>query len=84
MTLVVQLILSYLLSHSNPVKEEAKQFIKDKLNGWQETIALVMFDAAWNAALAAAGSKIGTLDKETCNTIALCAVEASKGVTSEV
>ena len=78
MTLVVQLILSYLLSHSNPVKEEAKQFIKDKLNGWQETIALVMFDAAWNAALAAAGKHTVSLSVEQADALANAHIEAHK------
>ncbi len=80
MSLAVQLILAYLLSHASPVKEEARQYIKDHLSGWKEKLALAAFDAAWEVAVGLAGQRVGSLvdSKELVSTLAHAAVEADK------
>jgi hypothetical protein len=78
MTLAVQILIAYLLSHSAPVKAEARQYLKDKLSGWKERVALAVFDAAWDAAMAAVGNKVGSLSKHAGDEFALASVLSDK------
>jgi hypothetical protein len=80
MNVAVQILIAYLLSHAAPVKEEARQYLKDQLSGWKEKIALAVFDAAWDAALAVVGSKVGTLSKEQALIVASTSVELDRAL----
>ena len=78
MTLAVQVLIAYLLSHAKPVKAEARQYLKDKLSGWKETLALAVFDVAWDAALAAVGGKVGSLSLHAGDEFATASIAADK------
>lgn len=78
MSLAIQILIAYLLSHSSPAKDEARQYLKDKLSGWKEKLALAVFDAAWDAAMAAVGSKVGSLSLHAGDEFAVASVEADK------
>jgi hypothetical protein len=81
MSLAIQIIIAYLLSHAAPVKSEARQYLKDKLDGWKERIALAVFDAAWDAAVAAVGSKVGSLSMHAGEEFAFASVAADRQAT---
>ena len=78
MTLAIQVLIAYLLSHAAPVKAEARQYLKDKLSGWKEKLALAVFDVAWDAALAAVGGKVGSLSKHAGDEFALASISADQ------
>ena len=78
MHVAVSVLISYLLSNAIPVKDEAKKLLKDKLDGWQETVALALFDIAWQTAMGAVGNKIGSLTKEQANIVAEAHVAAAR------
>lgn len=50
---VVSILLAYFLSADQPHKDEARQYLKDKLSGWRESAALRLFDVAWDVAFSA-------------------------------
>ena len=78
MTLAIQILIAFILSNANPVKEEARAYLKEKLDGWKERVALAVFDAAWDAALAAVGSRVGSLSKEATDSFAVASVDADR------
>lgn len=78
MTLAIQVLIAFLLSNADPVKEDARRYLKEKLSGWKERIALAVFDAAWEAALAAVGSRVGSLSKADADVFAVAFVEADR------
>lgn len=78
MTIAIQVLIAYLLSHATPVKAEARQYLKDKLSGWKEKLALAVFDVAWDAALAAVGGKFGVIAQHAADEMAVAMVEADK------
>ena len=81
MSLAIQILIAFLLSNANPQKEQARQYLKDKLDGWKERVALAVFDAAWDAALAAVGSKVGSLSLHAGDEFAHASVTADRQAT---
>lgn len=82
MSLAVQILIAFLLSNANPTKEKARQYLKDKLSGWKEALALAVFDLAWEAALKAVGAKIGSIAPHAGDEVAAAAVLADKHLVS--
>jgi len=78
MSIAIQILVAFLLSNANPTKEQARQYLKDKLSGWKEKLALAVFDAAWDAALAAVGGKLGSIAPHAADEMVVAMVEADK------
>lgn len=78
MTLAIQVLIAFLLSNANPVKEDARRYLKEQLSGWKEKLALAVFDAAWEAALAAVGGKFGVIAQHAADEMVVACVAADK------
>ncbi len=83
MSAVISLLITYLLSNEAPTKDAAREYIKRKLDGWQETAALIAFELAWDIALARVGQKIGSLNLEQAELVADLIVDSQKEYVSK-
>ncbi len=76
---VVSILLAYLLSAAAPHKDEARQYLKDKLSGWKERAALAVFDLAWEIAFASfSKGKLAGLAPEQADALCAHIVNADK------
>jgi hypothetical protein len=75
-------LIAFLLSNANPAKEDARRYLKEKLDGWKERIALAVFDAAWDAAIAAVGTRVGSLAPHAGDAFAQSLVDADRQQTA--
>lgn len=78
MSLAVQVLIAFLLSNAEPQKEQARRYLKEQLSGWKEKMALAVFDAAWDAALAAVGGKFGVIAQHAADEMVVACVAADK------
>jgi hypothetical protein len=78
MTIAIQILIAFILSNANPVKAEAREYLKKQLSGWKERVALAVFDAAWDAAMAAVGGKAGIVSMNAADELVAGIVEADK------
>lgn len=78
MNLAIQILIAFILSNANPQKEQARAYLKEQLSGWKERVALAVFDAAWDAALAAVGAKLGSISMHAADEMAVAMVAADK------
>lgn len=56
---LIPILVRLLLAGLN--KGEARQYIKDKFDGWKEYALLAVFDVAWAAAELAAGQAVASV-----------------------
>lgn len=76
---VVSILLAYLLQAAHPHKAEARQWLKDRLSGWKERAALLVFDAAWEIAFASfSKNRLASLSTEQAIAVCSHVVEADK------
>lgn len=78
MNLAIQILIAYILSNSQPQKDQARNYLKEQLSGWKERVALAVFDAAWDAALAAVGAKFGSISMHAADYMSKAMVAADK------
>lgn len=83
MSAVISLLITYLLSNAAPTKDAAREYIKRKLDGWQETAALIAFELAWDIALAKVGQRVGSLNLEQAELVAELIVDSQKEYVSK-
>lgn len=78
MSLAIQILVAFLLSNAEPTKEQARRYLKEQLSGWKEKMALAVFDAAWDAAMAAVGGKFGVIAQHAADEMCVACVAADK------